>query len=87
MAEIVLDTALEIGEDPRAGLVDKVVAWQAAHRVRADLPDRARLLGVQGQLVQGLEDLEDPAAAYQVAKTALTEYVANGPGRTADIRT
>jgi hypothetical protein len=81
MAKILLDTALEIGEDPRAGLVDKVVAWQVAHRVRTDLPDRAQLLGVQGQLVHGLENLDDPTAAYQVAKTALAEYVANGPGR------
>ena len=81
MAEIVLDTALEIGGDPRAGLVDKVVAWQAAHRVRADLQDRAQLLGVQCQLVHGLEDLDDPAAAYQVAAAALAEYLASEPGQ------
>jgi tetratricopeptide (TPR) repeat protein len=80
MAEIVLDTALEIGGDPRAGLVDKVVAWQAAHRVRTDLQDRARLAGVQRQLVHGLEDLNDPAAAYQVAETALAEYPTSQPG-------
>ena len=79
MAKIVLDTALEIGGHPGAGLVDKVVAWQAAHRVRADLADRAQLLGVQDRLVHGLEDLDDPAAAYQVAKTALAEYLANEP--------
>ena len=81
LAEIVLDTALEIGGDPRAGLVDKVVAWQAAHRVRADLQDRAQLAGVQCQLVHGLEDLDDPAAAYQVAATALAEYPASQPGQ------
>jgi tetratricopeptide (TPR) repeat protein len=80
LAEIVLDTALEIGGDPRAGLVDKVVAWQAAHRVRDDLKDRARLTGVQCQLVRGLEDLGDPAAAYQVAATALADYPASQPG-------
>jgi hypothetical protein len=80
LAEIVLDTALEIGGDPRAGLVDKVVAWQAAHRVRDDLKDRARLTGVQCQLVRGLEDLGDPAAAYQVAATALADYSASQPG-------
>ena len=81
LAKIVLDTALDIGGDPGAGLVDKVVAWQAVHRVRADLPDHAQLLGVQGQLVHCLEDLDDPAAAYQVAATALEEYVVNGPGQ------
>ena len=80
LAEIVLDTALEIGEDPRAGLVDKVAGWQAAHRVRADLQDRAPLLDVQCQLVHSLEDLSDPAAAYQVAAAALAEYPASQPG-------
>lgn len=80
LAKIVLDTALEIGEDPRAGLVEKVVAWQAAHRVRADLLDRAQLTGVQRQLVRGLEELNDPAAAHQVAETALAEYPTNHPG-------
>ena len=79
MAEIMLDTALEIGEDPGVGLVDKVVAWQAAHRVRADLQHRAQLVGLQCQLVHGLEDLYDPAAAYQMAAEALTEYLASGP--------
>jgi hypothetical protein len=81
LAEIVLNAALEIGNDPRAGLVDKVVAWQAAHRVRADLQDRAQLPGVQCQLLYGLEDLGDPAAAFQVAETALAEYLASQPGR------
>jgi hypothetical protein len=80
LAEIVLDAALEIGRDPRAGLVDKVVAWQEAHRVRADLEDRTRLMGVQCHLVQGLEDLGDLAAAYQVAATALAEYPASQSG-------
>jgi tetratricopeptide (TPR) repeat protein len=80
LAEILLDTAVEIGGDPQAGLVDKVVAWQAAHRVRADLQDRAQLLGVQCQVVHGLEDLGDPAAAYQVAETALAEYLASQVG-------
>jgi plasmid stabilization system protein ParE len=80
LAEIVLATSLEIGRDPDAGLVDKVVAWQAAHRVRADLQDRAQLIGVQRELVRGLEDLNDPTAAYQIATAALAEYVANQPG-------
>jgi len=74
MAEIVLDTALEIGGDPGSGLVDKVVAWQATHRVRADLQHRLQLGDVQRQLVHGLEDLGDPGAAYQVAATALSAY-------------
>jgi tetratricopeptide (TPR) repeat protein len=78
MAEIVLETAFEIGRDPEAGLVDKVVAWQAAHRVRADLQDRIRLLAVQCELVRGLEDLGDPAAAYQVAHTALGDLYGDG---------
>jgi Tetratricopeptide repeat len=80
LAEAVLDEAVEIGAEPQAGLVEKVVAWQAAHRVRADLHERAQLIGVQCQLVHGLEDLDDPAAAYQVAATALTEYPASQPG-------
>jgi len=77
LAETALAVAVEIGADPQAGLVDKVVAWQAAHRVRADLRDHSPLLGVQCQLVHGLEDLGDPTAAYQVAETALAEYAAD----------
>ena len=80
LAQIVLDTALEIGEDLQAGLVDKVVAWRAAHRVRADLQDRAPLLGMQCDLVRGLEDVGDQDAAYQVAETAMAESFANQPG-------
>ena len=80
MAQIVLDTALEIGGDPRAGLVERVVAWQTAHRVRADLHDRAQLAGVQCQLVHGLEHLGDAAAAYQVAAAGLAENLTSGPG-------
>ena len=59
LAQIVFDTALEIGVDPLAGLVEKVVSWQAAHRVRADLQDRTQLVPVQCQLVHGLEALND----------------------------
>jgi hypothetical protein len=80
LAQVVLGTAVDIGADHRAGLVEKVVAWQAAHRVRADLQDRAPLIGMQCQLVHGLEDLGDLAAAYQVAETALREYPASQPG-------
>jgi hypothetical protein len=80
LAEIVLDTALEIGDDPRVGLVDKVVAWQAAHRVRGDLRNRSLLIGVQCRLVHGQEDLGDPAAAYRVAAIALAEFTVGYPG-------
>ena len=81
LAKVVLDTAVEIGESPEARLVEKVVAWQAAHRVRADLQDRARLPSMQCQLVDGLEDLSDPAAAYQVAQEALADLDPDGhPG-------
>ena len=76
-----LDTAVEIGATPEAGLVEKVVAWQAAHRVRADLQDRAQLPSVQCQLVDGLEGLGDPATAFQVAHTALADLDLDGhPG-------
>jgi hypothetical protein len=77
MAEIVRSTAVDIGGDPGAGLVERIVAWQAAHRVRSDLTDRAGLMGVQCQLVYGLEDLGDLTAAYQVAETALAEHFAS----------
>ena len=81
LAAAVFSTAIELGADRGAGLVDKVVAWQAAHRVRADLQDRAHLTGVQCQLVHGLEDLGDQDAAFQVAETALAEYSARHPGK------
>jgi hypothetical protein len=79
LAAAVLDTAVRLGADPGIGLVERVVAWQAAHRVRADLNDREQRAGVQCQLVHGLEELGDPAAAYEVARTALTEYLASSP--------
>ena len=79
LAKTALDTALEIGQDPQAGPVERVVAWQAVHKKRADLQDRTQLVGVQCQLVHGLEDLDDPAAAYEVAKTALVEYQVRKP--------
>jgi tetratricopeptide (TPR) repeat protein len=77
MAAAVLDEAVRLGADPGIGLVERVVAWQAAHRVRADLQERQRLVGLQCQLIHGLEELGDPADAYEVAKTALTEYPAS----------
>jgi hypothetical protein len=80
LAATVLSTAIELSADRRAGLVEKVVAWQAAHRVRADLQDRTHLTGMQCQLVHGLEDLGDQDLAFQVAETALTEYSASYRG-------
>lgn len=77
LAEVVLNAAVEIGEDAHASLVEKVVAWQAAHRKRVDLQDRMQVVGVQCQLVAGLERLGDRAAAYQVAREALAEYRAS----------
>jgi hypothetical protein len=77
MAKAVLNVALEIGGDLEAGPVDKVVAWQAAHRVRVDLHDRRHLLSVQRHLADGLEDLGDLDAAYRVAETALAESLAS----------
>jgi hypothetical protein len=81
LAETVFDTALEIGRDPLAGPVEKVVAWKVVHEKRADLQDRIELVGVQCQLVHGLEALGDPAAAYGVAAAALTDYRARQPDR------
>lgn len=81
MAETVLKTAAEVGADRGAGLVEKVVAWQAAHRVRGDLQNRTLLAGMQCKLVHGLEDLGDPDAAFQVAEAALAEYRASKPGK------
>jgi hypothetical protein len=71
LAAAVLTAAIEIGNDPGTGLVERVVAWQAAYRVRIDLEDPGPLLAVQCQLVRGLEALGDVAAAYQVADVAL----------------
>ena len=81
LAATVLKTAAEVGADRGAGLVEKVVAWQTAHRVRADLQDHTHLAGVQCQLVHGLEDLGDQDAALRVAETALAEYLASRPGK------
>jgi hypothetical protein len=49
LAQIMLDMAVCIGTDPRAGLVEKVVAWRAAHRVRGDLQDRTQLAGLSAR--------------------------------------
>ena len=79
MAAVVLGEAAALATDADAGLVERVVARQAAHHVRADLPDRSGLAGVQIGLIRGLEKLGDRDAAYQVATAALAELEALPP--------
>ena len=78
MAAALTAAALSIAADPDAGLVEQVVAAQAAYRVRDDLPDRGQLLAVQRVLAEGLEKLGDLDSAYEVAVTAMTGI---SPGR------
>jgi hypothetical protein len=73
LAAAVLGGAVRLAADPGAGLVERVVARQAVHRVRADLDDRADLAGVQSALIRGLEKLGDLARAREVATVALAE--------------
>ena len=68
-----------MARDPDARLVERVVARQAAHRVRGDLGDRRGLTGVQCALIRGLETLGDRSAARDVARTALDELPAGEP--------
>ena len=74
------DEAALLGAEPEAGRVERVVAWQAAHRVREDIEDGMRLLAVQCDLVRGLEALGDLAAAYDVARAAFAENMERQPG-------
>jgi hypothetical protein len=73
LAAVVLGEAAGLAADASAGLVERVVARQAAHHVRGDLADRGGLTGVQIGLIRGLETLGDPGAAYEVATAALAE--------------
>ena len=73
LAEAVLDEAVGVAADFSTGLVERVVAWQASHRVRGDLPSRDRIGQVQCELTRGLEEMGDLAAAYEVAAAALAE--------------
>jgi hypothetical protein len=73
LAAVVLGEAAALAADSEAGLVERVVARQAAHHVRGDLADRSGLTGVQIGLIRGLEALGDPGAAYQVATEALAD--------------
>jgi hypothetical protein len=68
--------ALETGASPAAGLVETVVAAQAAFHVRSDLPgERGGVLSVACLLVACLEELGDLDGAYQVAATAMAESI------------
>jgi tetratricopeptide (TPR) repeat protein len=71
LAAAVLDEAVSVAADPAAGLVDRVVALQAAHRVRTDLGGKRELLQTQREVVAGLEELGDIAAACRIAGEAL----------------
>jgi hypothetical protein len=79
LAAAVLAQAIEMAKDPDAGLVERVVARQAAHRVRGDLGDRSGLTRVQCALIRGLEQFGDRSAAFDVASTALDELPASEP--------
>jgi hypothetical protein len=79
MAAAVLGEASGLATDASAGLVDRVVARQAAHHVRADLTDRSGLAVMQSGLIRGLETLGDRCAAYDVATVALAELDALPP--------
>jgi tetratricopeptide (TPR) repeat protein len=72
MAAALLSEALAIAKIPVTSLIEKVIALQAAHRVRVDLPARGRELPqAQCELVSALEVVGDYAAARQVATEAL----------------
>jgi tetratricopeptide (TPR) repeat protein len=80
MAAAFLDEALTIAQAPDTGLVAKVVALRAAHRVRGDLPAPGQLPRAQTELVAALEALGDFAAALQVASEALAGWPADDTG-------
>jgi tetratricopeptide (TPR) repeat protein len=83
LAAGILEEALSLAAEETTGLVDRVAALQAAHRVRADTPAgaRTRLVEAQRLLVAGLEALGDLGPAYQVAIEALAEGSAGGSDR------
>jgi hypothetical protein len=80
LAAVVLGEAATLAADAGAGLVERVVARQAAHHVRSDLADRSGLTGVQIGLIRGLEALGDSGAAYAVATEALADLNTLPPG-------
>jgi hypothetical protein len=73
LAAALLREATTITSDPDAGVIERVIARQAAHRVRAFLANRTGLTACQVALARGLEQLGDPAAALDVITTAQTE--------------
>jgi tetratricopeptide (TPR) repeat protein len=78
LATVLLEEALAIVGDPGCGLIDRVAAAQAAHRVRGDLAVKDMLPRVQRELAAGLEELGEPAAARDIAVTALAEWPPGG---------
>jgi hypothetical protein len=78
LAAALLEEALAIAADPACGPIDQVAAAQAAHRVRGDLAGRDLLPRVQRELAAGLEELGEPAAARQIAISALDEWPPGG---------
>lgn len=78
LAAALLEEALAIADDPGCGLIDRVAAAQAAHRVRNCLADNDLLPRVQRELAAGLEALGEPAAAREIAVTALAEWPTSG---------
>ena len=78
LAAALLEEALAIAADPGCGLLDRVAAAQAAHRVRRDVAGTDLLPRVQRELAAGLEELGEPAAARDIAVTALAEWPPGG---------
>jgi hypothetical protein len=73
LAAAVLDEAIAVVADPGAQVAGRVVAVQAAHRVRADLDGCDQLRRAQRQLIGDLEALGDLTAALDVAAAALAQ--------------
>ena len=83
LAAGIQEEALSLAAEETVGLVDRVAALQAAHRVRTDTPAdaRTRLVMTQRLLVAGLEALGDTRAAYHVATEALAGASAGSSDR------
>jgi Tetratricopeptide repeat len=80
LATVVLDEADSVARDPDATLVERVIARQAAHHIRDDLDASSKLTRVQCALIRDLEKLDDPVAAYEVAKAARASLPADDQG-------